>query len=216
MILKGSQRAGGIQLANHLMNEADNDHVTLHELRGFVAGDLHGAMKEAHAISRGTKRCRQFLFSLSLNPPERENVPVRAFEDAIAQVENKLGLSGQPRAVVFHEKEARRHCHAVWLRVDTSRMRAINLPHFKSKLRDQSRDLFLENGWKLPKGLTDKKQRDASNFTLPEWQQSKRTGLDPKTMKALLQGCWNKSDDLKSFQVALEEQDFVLAKGDRS
>ena len=39
------------------------------ELRGFVSDDLMGALKEAYAISLGTK-CRQFLFSLSLKAKE--------------------------------------------------------------------------------------------------------------------------------------------------
>ena len=53
MILKGAQRAGGAQLASHLMNARDNDHVRVGELRGFTSDDLHGAFKEAHpALSR--------------------------------------------------------------------------------------------------------------------------------------------------------------------
>ena len=54
MILKGSQRAGATQLAAHVLNERDNEHVRVHELRGFAADDLHGALTEAYAISRGT------------------------------------------------------------------------------------------------------------------------------------------------------------------
>lgn len=102
MILKGSQRGGGMQLARHLMNTMDNDHVSRHELRGFVSDDLAGAFKESQAISLGTK-CSQFLFSLSLNPPELENVSVSVFEKAIEAIEKKLGLTDQPRAIVFHE-----------------------------------------------------------------------------------------------------------------
>lgn len=215
MILKGSQRAGGMHLANHLMNDVDNDHVTVHELRGFIAVDLHGAMKEAYAISRGTQRCRQFLFSLSLNPPERARVTVAEFEQAITKVEDRLGLTGQPRVIVFHEKEARRHCHVVWLRVDTSKMRAINLPYFKMKLRDQSRELFLEHGWRLPKGLLNTKDRDQLNYGLPEYQQSKRSGRDPKSIKSIIQECWKQSDDRSAFESALENRGFLLAKGDR-
>lgn len=69
MILKGSQRSGGRDLAVHLMNSTDNEHVRLHELRGFASHDLKSAVLEAEAISLGTK-CRQYLFSLSLSPPE--------------------------------------------------------------------------------------------------------------------------------------------------
>jgi hypothetical protein len=76
MILKGSQRGGGQDLAAHLLRLDDNDHVRVHELRGFAADDLRGALKEAEAISRGT-RCSQYLFSLSLSPPESARVSSR-------------------------------------------------------------------------------------------------------------------------------------------
>src|SRR5690606_32007004 len=135
LILKGSQRAGGRQLAAHLLRTDENEHVEVHELRGFMADDLHGAFQEAYAASKGT-RAKQPFFSLSLNPPANENVPTEIFEDAIDRVEQRLGLAGQPRAVVFHEKDGRRHAHAVWSRIDTDAMKAVNLPHYKVKLRD--------------------------------------------------------------------------------
>ena len=55
--------------------------------------------------------------SLSLNPPETESVPIEIFEQAIDAIEKKLGFEGQPRAIVFHEKEGRRHAHCVWSRI---------------------------------------------------------------------------------------------------
>jgi hypothetical protein len=114
MILKGSQCGGGQDLAVHLMRLDDNDHV---ELRGFAFNNLKGAFKEAEAVSRGTK-CGQYLFSLSLNPPEEARADVAAFTQTIDHIEEKLGLAGQPRAIVFHEKEGRRHGRCVWSRID--------------------------------------------------------------------------------------------------
>lgn len=96
MILKGNERGHGKELARHLLNARDNEHVALHELRGFAADDLAGAMQESEAIARGT-RCRKHLFSLSLNPPEHEDVPVEVFEAAIERIEGRLGL-GRPTA----------------------------------------------------------------------------------------------------------------------
>ena len=55
MILKASQRGGGRQLAVHLMNAKENEHVHVHELRGFTAETLDGAFQEAYAVSRATK-----------------------------------------------------------------------------------------------------------------------------------------------------------------
>ena len=51
MILKASQRAGAKALAIHLLREDENDHVQVHEIRGFIADDVVGAFREAYAIS---------------------------------------------------------------------------------------------------------------------------------------------------------------------
>ncbi|UWR87814.1 relaxase/mobilization nuclease domain-containing protein [Phaeobacter inhibens] len=214
MILKASQRSGAAALADHLMNSLDNDHVELLETRGFMAEDLHGAFAEVYAISKAT-RCRQFLFSLSLNPPQDHVASEDQFLDAADRIEERLGLGGQPRAIVIHEKEGRRHAHVVWSRIDGAELKAINLPHFKNKLRDLSRDLFLDHGWELPKGLQSYGVKSPLNFTLKEWQQAKRTGIDPREIKQIFQSAWERSDSQTGFKNALEERGYFLAKGDR-
>lgn len=214
MILKGSQRAGGQNLAAHLMRTDDNEHVRIHELRGFVSDDLRGAFKEAEATARGT-RCNQYLFSLSVSPPENARVSVADFESAIGCIEERLGLAGQPRAVVFHEKEGRRHAHCVWSRIDAETMTARPMSFFKTKLMGVSRDLYLEHGWDMPRGIAQQGTRDPTNFTLAEYQQAKRQGVDPRWIKAALQDCWKHSDNRAAFTRSLEERGFFLAKGDR-
>ena len=213
MILKASQRGGGMQLATHLL-KAENEHVEVHEVRGFVADDMKGAMKEAQAVAMGT-RCKQHLFSVSLNPPDSEKVGIAVFESALDRIEQATGLTGQPRIVVFHEKEGRRHCHAVWSRIDADSMTAKPLPFFKMKLREISKSLYLEHGWQMPRGLMDGKERDPRNFSLAEWQQAKRMGRDPKQLKALIQECWAASDSRPAFEKALQERGLYLARGDR-
>lgn len=214
MILKGSQRGFGQNLAVHLMKMDDNEHVALHEIRGFAADDLKGAFKEVEAISRGTQ-CRQYLFSLSLSPPEQERVPVAIFEDAIDRIEDRLGLIGQPRAIVFHEKEGRRHAHCVWSRIDADTMTARPMSFFKNRLTEVSRGLYLEHGWQMPDGIRDTAKRDPTNFTLAEWQQGKRQGHDPRWLKSSVQECWKASDNAKAFGQALQDRGFFLAKGDQ-
>lgn len=213
MILKGSQRAGATALAAHLLNSSDNEHVTVHELRGFVADDLRGAFLEAQAVAKGTK-CKQHLFSLSLNPPVAE-VSEAAFERAADAAERALDLEGQPRAIVFHEKEGRRHAHVVWSRIDADTMRAVNMAHFKRKLTALSKELFLENEWTLPDGLRAGHGKNPLNFSLAEWQQAKRTGRDPREVKGTFREAWERSDSLAALQSALAERGYFLAQGDR-
>lgn len=214
MIFYASQRANAAELAKHLLNGDDNDHVTVHEIRGFVSEDLAEALREAYAMSRGT-RCRQFLFSVSLNPPEYADVPIEDFEAAIEEIECRLNLIGQPRIVVFHEKNGRRHCHVAWSRIDTEKLIAVNMAHFKRKLMEVSRGLFLRHGWKLPKGMERSQQRSPWHLTREEYRQAVRLSEDAQAMKALFKGAWEQSDSKATFIRALEERGFLLARGDR-
>ena len=213
MILKGNARGGAKDLALHLI-KAENEHVEVHQLRGFVSDTLMGALNEAYAISRGT-RCRQFLYSLSLNPPKTEQVTTAQFEVAIERAEEKLGLTGQPRAIVFHEKDGRRHAHAVWSRIDIGRMKAVHLFRDREKLMTVSRELFREHGWRMPEGLADRSRRDPRNFTLEEWQQAKRAGKDASAIRTAFQDAWAISDTGTAFIHALRERGYVVARGDR-
>lgn len=213
MILKAKERGNGRQLGLYLLRDT-NEHVEVHELRGFLSDDLPSALEEIDAVSRGT-RAKQFLFSLSLNPPPQERVTAENFEIAIEAVEKKLGLEGQPRAIVFHEKDGRRHAHVVWSRIDTDRMKAINLSHYKLKLKDVSRQLFIAHGWQMPRGLNNSKERDPRNYTRAEWEQAKRAKQDPKALKAMFQDCWAISDSRKAFAQALQARGYTLAQGDR-
>jgi len=212
--LVGNRRASPAKLAAHLMNVEDNDHVQIHDIRGFVSDDLHGAYHEAHGVSRGT-RCKKFLYSLSLNPPDTENVPIEVFEEAIERIERKLGFTGQPRTIVFHEKKGRRHAHVVWSRINAATMTAIDPFEDKLKLNEIGRELFLEYGWEMPDGYKRKEDADPYNYSHAEHQQAKRAKRDPKELKRVFAECWERSDSKASFASALQEHGLILAKGDR-
>lgn len=215
MILKASARAYGRELAHHLLNAEDNEHVELIELRGFVSDDLVEAFQEAEALCKGTHRTSKYLFSLSMSPPEDANVSQDDFEATAKRIEDRLGLNGQPRAMVLHDKNGRLHAHVVWSRIDAETMTAKPLPYFKLKLMDIAHDLYLEHDWTLPNGLKAHGEARAENYEFAEAQQSKRAKRDPEALKAMFQSCWNGSDSLGAFQAALREHGFGLARGDR-
>ncbi len=214
MILEGNQRAGAAKMALHLMDDEENDHVEIHEISGFLSDDVYEAFHEMEASARGTK-CDQFMFSVSLNPPHDEKVPIEYFEHALDEIEEKLGLENQPRIVVFHEKEGRRHAHCVWSRIDSDSMTAINLPFYKQKLNDISKDIYLKYDWNVPKGFLDKAYANPLNLSREEWQQAKRAQEDPRLLKSLFKNAWETSDSKQAYQNALKEHGFWLARGDR-
>ena len=151
MIFKGNQRGTGQQLATQLLNAANNQRIEILELRGSVAQDLHGAFEEWFAQSKATKCCK-YLYSLSINPDPRQGGLTRAqYFDLIERAGKELGLSGQPRAVVFHvHNDGREHCHAVWSRVDTDNMKAVQIAHDRLKLRTVAREFARDHGLTLP------------------------------------------------------------------
>jgi hypothetical protein len=213
MILVGNQRGGSKNLALHLM-KVENDHVQVHQMRGFASDDLQSAFQESYAMSRAT-RCKQHLFSLSLNPPHEAETSPELFEETANKVEERLGLTGQPRAIVFHTKNGRTHAHAVWCRIDTDNMKAVQLSFTKRKMQDLSRELYREQGWTMPRGFERTEFRDPRNYSLAEWQQAKRADKDPAKLKAMFQDTWAMSDSKPAFEHALRERGFLLARGDR-
>ena len=90
MILKASQRGNTGELAKHLLNTQENEHVEIYAINGFMADDISSALQEIHAVSLGTK-CQQPLFSVSLSPPKDEVVSIQDFDEAIAQIAEKTG-----------------------------------------------------------------------------------------------------------------------------
>jgi len=101
MIVKASERGGGQNLATHLMNEFTNERVDVAEVVGAIAPDLHGAFAEWYAQSKATKG-RKYLFSLSVNPDQRQRRLTREeYRDFADRVSKKMKLEGQPRAIVI-------------------------------------------------------------------------------------------------------------------
>ena len=213
MILNGNQRGGAKDLAIHLM-KPENERIEIHELRGFMSDTLMGALNEIYAISRATQ-CKQFMYSLSLNPPPNETVSNEDFEQAIDDAEKRLGLGGQARAVVFHEKDGRRHCHVVWSRIDLETMTARQMSHDHEKLTNLSRELFRRHGWEMPDGFKNRKDRDPLNYTHAEYQQAKRVGKNARDIKSDIQAAWALSDNRASLEHALAERGYFLARGDK-
>ena len=216
MILHGNPRGNGRDLAVHLLRDDENDHVHVHEVKGFMAEDVRGAFQEARAMASSTK-AKQYLYSLSLSPPKGGNVTAEQFESAIEKAEKALGLTGQPRVIVFHEKgdNRDRHAHAVWSRIDSDQSKAIPVPFNRLRLKEVSRELFIQHGWNMPNGLINREERNPLNYSFDEYQHAKRAGSDARDIKAALQDAWAMSDNRASFAHALKDKGFRLAKGDR-
>lgn len=215
MIIKGSQRGHGRALAEHLMDARENDHVEVIEMRGFVSGDLAGAVREVELDAAET-RCKKPFFHVILNPPAGHTGTEAEFRQAMGLVEAGYpGLENQPRSFVIHEKNGERHAHVWWSRIDTEKCKAVHIPHMRLRLQDISRAMYAAMGIEAPAGFRDRAKTDPLNYDLKTWQQAKRLDEDPRDLKQIIQNAWAASDDRASFEHALAQADLYLARGDR-
>jgi hypothetical protein len=135
MILTGNQHDSGEELATQLLNPDNHQRVEILDLRGSIAQDLRSAFNEWYVQSKRTK-CLKYLYSLSISPdPALGGISRAQYFDLIERVEEKLGLSRRPRAVVLHvHNDGREHWYIVWSRIDTDKMKAVHISHDRQKL----------------------------------------------------------------------------------
>ena len=224
MIPFGSQRAEGQDLATHLLNAHDNERLEVVQVRGSVARDLHGAFAEWEAQAHNLTRCTNYLYSLSINPDQRQGrLTKEQYLDYIDRAEQRLGLSGQPRAVVFHVKEdgrgvPREHCHVIWSRIDVERGKARHVAYDYEKLMAVTREFARDHGLRLPDGYhKDKKQdrRRGRQMTVYEKKQEDYGGVSMAQHKAQVTAAWNRRDTPRAFVRSLEDMGYILATGER-
>lgn len=220
MIPFASSRGHGQDLATHLQKEFDNEYIEVAEISGAIADDLHGAFAEWEAQASALTRCENYLYSLSINPDQKTNGPLtRAqYDGYIARVEQSLGLAGQPRAVVFHIKNEREHCHVVWSRIDMVQEKAIHLSYDREKLMMVTRQFAREHDLTLAPGYhrePDQEQRKSRQLSLYEKHQQDSTGLTKEQRKAQVTEAWQQSDSPLAFVQALADSGYVLATGKR-
>ena len=223
MVIKGGSVAGGARIAKHLQNTDSNERMEVLELRGVAAKDLRGALQEMEEAAAACPNCRKPLYHASINTRAGERLNDTQRMQAIDRLERELGLTGQPRVVVVHEKKDRQrhdreHCHVVWSRIDLARLRAISDSHNYRKHELVARELERAFGHERVQGAHIEREgrpRPKRTPSHAEMQQGARTGITPQAARAHITNLWRQSDTGAAFAKALEDSGWILARGDR-
>ncbi|MDB2437141.1 hypothetical protein N9W89_00365 [Hellea sp.] len=215
VILAASSRRGAIDLALHLSNGVDNERVNVFDVRGASSPSLYGAFLEWETIADQSKT-RKCFYSLSINPdPLQRDLTEAEWLRSIEHIEAKMGLTNQPRAVVFHEKigeangDLRKHCHVVWLRVNTKTLKSISDSNDYYKLRAAARELTKEFQLNLRRG------RKSESYDLAKSHGKNRDVETSAERKATITNLWNKHQAQAKFEIALSNAGYVIAQGSR-
>ncbi len=219
MIIKGGSRGGPAQLARHLQRRDTNENVHILELQS-LSPNLAETFLDWQTLVEGTRGVKG-LYHANIDPAQDYTMTQEQWQRAVEVLEKELGLEGQPRAVILHQKRHREHIHVVWQRTDIDKM--ILRPDSQNYLAHEraSQQLEREFGHEHVPGKHAKRDREKqpefprAEANHAEWQQGERTGIDPATRKDQITALKQASDTAQAFKAALEEQGYILAKGDR-
>ena len=217
MIIKGKSRGNGGQLGQYLVTPGKNENVRVLEIRGVAAQDVPGAVLEMGALGDAA-RTEKPLYHAQISARAGERLTEEQSMRAVDLLEEKLGLSGQPRVVVIHEKKGREHIHVVWSRINLERMAAISDSHNYRKHEEVARALEREFGHEHVQGAhaeREGKPRPKRTPSRAEMQQAERSGLTPQQITEDVTALWRGTDSGKAFAAALADAGYVLARGDR-
>lgn len=219
MIIKGGSRGAPTQLAWHLQRRDTNEAVEILELQS-PAPNLKEAFRDWQTLVEGTRGVKG-LYHANIDPAQEYTLTPEQWRRSVEVLEKELGLEGQPRAIVKHEKHGRAHIHVVWARTDIDRMVLRSDSQNYLAHERASKALEMEFGHKPVPGKHAKRDRDKqpefprAEADQPEWQQGERTNLDPAARKDQITILRQTCDNGQAFKTALEEQGYILAKGDR-
>jgi hypothetical protein len=217
MIIKGRSRSGADELAAHLARVDTNERMEVIEVRGTVAADVKGALREMVAVAVGT-RCKSSLYHASVNVRAEERMDADQWRFAIDTLESKLGLIGQPRVVVMHEKLGREHVHIVWSRIDAARMCAISDSHNYRAHEEAARELERVFGHEHTQGAHHEREgvaRPGRTASHADQQQASRHRMRLSDLTTEVTGCWRSTQNGVEFRAALEERGYLLGRGER-
>ena len=210
MIVKGKSRGGPKQLETHLLRADTNERVEVLE-KPATSATIGDAFREWQSIAEGT-RGRYGLYHANIDPEARYGMTAAQWTRAVDVLERELGLDGQPRAVVMHEKHGRQHIHVVWQRTDIDSMTLIADSHNYDAHKRAARALEKEFGHEA---VSETAAPDHIPITHAEWQQAERSGHDPRAFKDQVTALYQASDSGGAFREALDATGLILARGDR-
>jgi len=210
VIIKGKSRGGPKQLATHLLRADTNERVEVLEkpANAAVIGD---AFSEWQTIAEGT-RGRYGLYHANIDPDAQYAMTAEQWTRAVDLLERELGLDGQPRVVVMHEKNDRQHIHVVWQRTDIDTMTLLSDSHNYDAHKRVARALEKEFGHEA---VVTKPAEERAPISHAEWQQAERSGHDPRAFKDQVTALYHASTSGSTLQAALDDHGLIVAQGDR-
>lgn len=216
MIIKPSHPGqGGPALARYLMT-GKNEHAEVLELRNMDAPSLQAALFDMDMLARGSQ-CRAHALHIQMRAAPGERLSASHWQEAADRVTALFGMEQHQAALVLHHQpDGCTHAHLVLNRVHPETLIAADVWRSKKKCIDLSRELEKEWGLRQVSSQSQHRHRDCySKAARQEMEQARRQGANVHDIREHVRWLWEQSPNGEAFALALEEEGYQLAKGDR-
>lgn len=218
MIIKGNATSGAGRVAAHLLRTDQNERAEVKEFRGVMSLNLRDALREME-VAGLCSRTKRPLYHASINPRVGESMTDEQWSQAIDRLEEALGLTGQPRAVIEHLKsDGRLHRHIVWSRIALAKGAAIRADHNYRKHEEVARELERAFGFvPVPGAHVERggRERPVRTPATRDLQQGVRTGICTFKARELINQLWRGSKTGREFAEVVHRAGWTLCRGDR-
>jgi hypothetical protein len=216
MIIKGTEHSSGRNLARYLLTAKENETCRLWELRDSASDALSKSLTDWELIGRCKTKGSKILYHAHIRVCDDERMPEAQWQETIANLEEKLGFTNCPRAVVSHEHAQKGlHVHIVWSRYDPERGALVKLSNDHQQhhrvAREAEKQYKLRPAVEPVKNSKPKKRRLADR----DVHALKERGGDREQLTKLVQAAWSATHSGEEMRAMLKALKVELVPGDR-
>jgi len=214
MMVKARAGQGGPALARYLM-DGKNEHAELLELRNMDAPSFKAALFDMDMLARGSQ-CHAHALHVQMRAAPGERLSASHWREACDRYAEAFGMEQHQAAIILHhQQDGATHAHFVFNRVNPETLKAADLWRNYEKHKELARQM--EQDWGLRQVSSQKRDRarDYSNAGRQETEQARRLGENVHDLREHVRWLWEQSPNGQAFVLALKEEGYELAKGDR-
>jgi len=216
MIIKGIEHNSGRNLARYLLTAKENETCRLWELRDSASDALGKSLTDWEMIGRCKTKGSKILYHAHIRLCDGERINEGQWHETIGKLEQSLGFTNCPRAVVSHEHAQKGlHVHVVWSRYDPEQNRLVKLGNDHQQHHRIAREA--EKQYKLRPAVEPTKENKPRNRRLSDRDVHaiKERGGNRDQLTKIVRAAWAATHSGEEMRAMLQTLKVELAPGDR-
>jgi hypothetical protein len=216
MIIKGTEHNNARNLARYLLRAKENETCRLWELRDSASDKLSKSLTDWEMIGRCKTKGSKILYHAHIRVCDDERLNEGRWHETIAKLEERLGFTNCPRAIVSHEHAQKGlHVHIVWSRYDPERSALVKLGNDHQQHHRVAREAEKEYGLRPAVEPATENKSTKRRLSDRDVHAIKERGGDREQLTKLLRAAWAATHSGDEMRAMLKSLKIELSPGDR-